>query len=333
MSEGISILYEYYMDWGKSAERAYRAGLNTNIPSYYYNTNKYFFCGMGGSGIAGLYASFILESLGIQRVVGASTSYRIPPWVDRRTLVFAISFSGNTRETIRCTHNALARGARVILLSRDGKFEDMSRELNLYFFRVPEAPAPRAGLAGLLYGILGILVNMNILDPTRLEIESSIEIMKREIYEAIDAAEHLASTLYKARDKIPLIITGDSIWPVAYRVKNELAENAKTASLIGVMPESGHNDVEAWNNMDNLIPLVIWTGVTLEDKMIEAALEVTGFDSYIDIKPRGQSILIRLIWPSWIAGLMSVQLANLKGIDPMDIPTIKMYRKAVSEIF
>jgi glucose/mannose-6-phosphate isomerase len=164
MSSG-AMFYSYYLNWHRPARSAYMEGLNMRPPSTYYSTNKILFCGMGGSGIAGMYAAHILEAIGYQGQLKSITGMKLPAWVDRKTLVFAISFSGNTVETLRCAEASLRNDAKVILVSRGGAMEDMAAKRGIPFIRVPEAPAPRAGLPGLLFSILGILTDLGVLEP------------------------------------------------------------------------------------------------------------------------------------------------------------------------
>src|SRR5690554_4239598 len=57
--------------------------------------------GMGGSGIAGDVLAAVGVSLPVPVVV--LKQYRLPAWVGPRTLTFAISYSGNTEETVSMT--------------------------------------------------------------------------------------------------------------------------------------------------------------------------------------------------------------------------------------
>jgi hypothetical protein len=209
----------------------------------------------------------------------------------------------------------------------------MSRLRVLYFQRVPVAPAPRAGFTGLLYSILGLLVNMNVINPVDMGIQPSIDIMLNSVDSAMDYSEHISSILYKHKDAIPILITGDTISPLVVRAKNELAENSKRPSFMGVFPESGHNDIEAWRNLNKKVVILFRTGDKIEDQLLDAAVESIGADEILDIKARGNALLTRLIWPTWIIGLASVQLGHLLGINPEEIKVISHYKKRVSGLF
>ena len=326
--EAYDMMYEYYQEWGRMARRAYIEGLNARIPAQYKMTDKIFFCGMGGSGIAGLYAAHVLEELEADRLTGARTGLRLPRWVGRRTLVFAISFSGNTWETMDCALTAHQRGAKVMLISRGGMMEDIARERSLFFLRVPTAPAPRAGLPALLYSVLGILVNLNMLDPNEAGVDDSIELMIQERAAALEYGETYAATLYKAKSRPLIVASGESLQPVVLRAKNEFAENSKIPVYMGVFPESGHNDIEAWARLEGKTMIVIRTGNPVEDSMLDAAISVVRPRPVLEIRSRSMKPLVKLMWPSWLIGLASLNLANMLGVGVAEIPNIDRYKKA-----
>ncbi len=329
-----SLMIEYYINWARIAKRAYNIGLNTRLPPTHYNVDKIFFCGMGGSGIAGIYLHYVLQATaGSPIFTGYATGFNLPAWIDRRTLVFPVSFSGNTSETILCMRRALARDARIILVSRDGKFEDIARERNLPFVRVPEAPAPRAGLPSLLYTLIGLLVNMNMLDPVKAGVEASIDLLE-DVNEAKDLAESFATGIYKyAKNKPLIVVTGDSTYPVVLRAKNEFAENAKHPVYYGTLPESAHNDIEAWKTLKDPTLLLIMSGERIEDEMLRRLPKALGAKNVLSLQSRGQTLLERMIWSTWIIGLTSLYLAAYRGIDAFTIEAIREFKRMISDLF
>ena len=72
--------------------------------------------GMGGSGIAG---DILLAAAAPLMPVPVSVvkSYELPAFVGEGTLVFAISFSGNTEETLETVSDAAMEGAKVVAIT------------------------------------------------------------------------------------------------------------------------------------------------------------------------------------------------------------------------
>ena len=82
--------------------------------------------GMGGSGIAGN----IVQAVGTATLPVPLTvlkHYRTPAFVGPRTLAFALSYSGDTEETLEMARGALAAGARLIAISNGGELAERSR--------------------------------------------------------------------------------------------------------------------------------------------------------------------------------------------------------------
>ena len=64
--------------------------------------------GMGGSAVGGLLLrDWLYDSLRIPITV--NRGYHLPTWVDEKTLVYAVSYSGNTEETTASTMRLLKK--------------------------------------------------------------------------------------------------------------------------------------------------------------------------------------------------------------------------------
>ncbi|MCE4610221.1 MAG: SIS domain-containing protein, partial [Desulfurococcales archaeon] len=281
------------------------------------------FCGMGGSGATGLYASKILETHS-DTVSYPELSHQPPSWIDKYTLVITLSYSGNTLETLHCARKALEKNASIIAVTRGGELSKLENSRAVAI--VPEAPAPRAGFTGMLYTTLGILEGLGVINGDNIGISESLKFLKNQKRSVYDHARNLAEWLRNIRGT-PVIVTGASMCPVAVRAKNELAENSKTKSIIGCFPESGHNDIVAWasEGTDNL--LIIFTGEDFEDKTLQAALSIISPLSTHRLTPAGEKLLTRLIYPTWTIGIASIEYAVMRGIDPVEITPIDNYKR------
>jgi glucose/mannose-6-phosphate isomerase len=72
--------------------------------------------GMGGSGIAGdVFATALNDELPVPCLV--LKQYRVPAFVGPRTLAFAVSYSGDTEETVSMATAAAKCGARLVCIS------------------------------------------------------------------------------------------------------------------------------------------------------------------------------------------------------------------------
>src|SRR4051794_5127303 len=113
--------------------------------------------GMGGSGIAGDIVPVIAGPFMPVPVV-AHKGYSIPNFVDQHSLVFAVSFSGDTEETVEAATEAVEAQARVIVITAGGELGRLASGWGVPVVPVDRGiPMPRAGLGAVAIPPLVIL--------------------------------------------------------------------------------------------------------------------------------------------------------------------------------
>ncbi|HZD67043.1 MAG TPA: SIS domain-containing protein, partial [Acidimicrobiales bacterium] len=92
--------------------------------------------GMGGSGVAG---DVLVGVAGPYLPVPVTVvkSYLPPAFVGPASLVFAVSFSGDTEETVEAAEEALAQQGRLVVVTGGGRLEEMARRAEAPLVRVP----------------------------------------------------------------------------------------------------------------------------------------------------------------------------------------------------
>ena len=76
--------------------------------------------------------------------------YTAPAFVDEHSLVFAISFSGNTEETVEAAGEAAVQGARMVVVTSGGELGKLASSWGVPVVPVPDTiPQPRAGIGAL----------------------------------------------------------------------------------------------------------------------------------------------------------------------------------------
>ena len=151
--------------------------------------------GMGGSGIAGdvlvaTAAPFMPVPVTVQK------SYELPAFVGEGSLVFAISFSGNTEETVEAATDAAVQGAKVVVVSSGGQLVELAGSWGAPVVRVPKnIPQPRAAIGALAIPPIAILEEMGLFPGAGQWITYAIDQLKRrrdELQTPGNAAEKLA---------------------------------------------------------------------------------------------------------------------------------------------
>ncbi len=74
-------------------------------------------------------------------------NYYLPGYVNHKSLVIACSYSGNTEETIAAMEQALAKGARVCVVTSGGTMLEMAKAKGLDHIVIPGGNPPRTMLA------------------------------------------------------------------------------------------------------------------------------------------------------------------------------------------
>ncbi|ABM81271.1 SIS domain-containing protein [Hyperthermus butylicus] len=323
-------LYRFYLDeWAGAARSAYAAGVSLGLSPGYACVDTVVVCGMGGSGAAGDYLAQLSAHYGgvpIYVVKAAS----VPGWVGSKSLVYAVSFSGNTRETLECAVKAYRQGAKLVAVTRGGLLGSWAKRHGVPVAFIGEAPAPRAGWPNLFYTMLGSLESLGLLRLPRSEVEESIELLGlRE--DAETEAGRLVDWLGTVAGGWLSIVAAEPYYPAAVRFRSELAENAKLASDASQVPEAGHNIIVGMAGRRDTALLILdpveepWTTI------LKGFAEAVGPASSYTLRLRGKGMLPKLVWATWIAGLSSTLYAERHGLDPEAIPAIKAFRRLVEE--
>lgn len=122
--------------------------------------NKIVIFGMGGSAISGdLTRNYIsINHPEIEIPITVIRNYNIPSWLDSQTLVIAISYSGNTEETISCFTQALQKTSHLIGIASGGQLKEICSERKLPFVEIPGGYQPRAALGYLFFTVLNVIL-------------------------------------------------------------------------------------------------------------------------------------------------------------------------------
>jgi glucose/mannose-6-phosphate isomerase len=203
--------------------------------------------GMGGSAISGdLLSDYLADELSIPIVV--IRGYDIPKFVDENSLVFTVSYSGNTEETISTLKKCLEGKARIIALTSGGKLAVLSQENNFPMIKVPAGIQPRAAISYLFFPILKALERLGLIKERSNEIEETISILQdlsREYCAKSPSENNLAKkvalSLYQ---HLPLVYGSEGLLEaVAMRWKTQINENSKWPCFWNIFPELDHNEI------------------------------------------------------------------------------------------
>ena len=125
--------------------------------------------GLGGSGIGGRIAAQLMHKEA-KCPIEVYNNYYLPGYVDHKSLVIACSYSGNTEETMAAMDQALAKGARIVVITSGGTMLEIAKAKGMDHIVIPGGNPPRTMLAYSLiqqFFVLHHLSLIHISEPTR----------------------------------------------------------------------------------------------------------------------------------------------------------------------
>lgn len=300
----------------------------------YEGINKIVVAGMGGSAAGGdLLKDYLEPELNIPIFV--YRNYDLGQWVDNNTLVFAVSYSGNTEETLSCYYQAYDRGCKIIGISSNGKIEEVCVANNTPLVKIPQGFAPRFAFGYLFFPILIILIKILNLKDKEIEIEETINILKQISEEGENFGKEIAKEIV---NHLPLIYAPQNLSVCAVRWKNQLNENSKHSAYYCLFPELNHNEIEMIVPQNQILKncFIIFLKDIHQHPRINRRIAITqqiiknNSIPFREIFSKGDSYLARLFSLIYYADWVSIALARIKGVDPLAIPNISFLKKELS---
>ena len=297
--------------------------------------------GMGGSGMAGeVVAAATAPMLPVPVVV--SKSYECPAFVGSGTLVFAISASGDTEETVQAATDAAVAGAHMVVVSGGGKLGELGRGWDAPVIEVPrDIPQPRAALGAMAIPPLVVLDEIGLYRGAQTWIDEAIDQLSRRRDELAGAGESsaAANVARQIGSTLALVHGGGAIGAVAaQRWKTQINENAKAPAFWSVQPELCHNEIAGWGQHGDVTRQLI-TAVFLrhdgEHPQIGRRFELVGelmrevVASEVEVQAQGDGELAQLFDLILFGDYVSLWMAAFAGIDPGPVPALVELKKAL----
>jgi len=287
--------------------------------------NNIVVAGMGGSAIGGDLLKGYMNDANIPIYV--NRDYKLPGFVDENSLVFAVSYSGNTEETLSSLKDAKEKNAQVIGITSGGKLAIECKKV----IKIPLGFQPRAALGYLFFPMLGVLHNSNIARVKNEDLNEMIETLKH-TDKFNDYAQKLAKNL---KGKIPIIYASDAFGAVAMRWKTQINENAKMPAFYNVFSEMNHNEIAGYQGMDRNFAAVIIRDKhdnSRIKKRMDVCKEIMEANANVEeVETQGNSLLVRMFSAIYLGDFVSYYLALWNRVDPGPVEVIEGMKKKLAE--
>jgi glucose/mannose-6-phosphate isomerase len=326
----------------EQTEEAARRAAGVTLPLDPAAVENVVLIGMGGSGMAGEVVSAVAAPL-LPVPVLVVKSYECPAFVGPESLVFAISASGDTEETIQAASDAAAAGGHLVAISSGGRLGELASIWDAPLIEVPAGiPQPRAALGAMAIPPLAVLENMGLYRGGRFWIEAAVTQLKRrrDELEAGGPSSRAAAIARRIGRTMALIHGGGSVGATAaQRWKTQINENAKAPAWWSSQPELCHNEVCGWGQHGDVTRQVI-TAVALrhdaEHPQVGRRFELVGelmrevVADVLEVRAEGDGDLAQLFDLILLGDYVSLWMAAEAGVDPGPVPVLGELKQALS---
>ena len=289
--------------------------------------------GMGGSAIGGeILQDWLRDELPIP--IQVCRDYTLPAYVNKDTLVFVNSYSGNTEETLTAFLTAIHRKCTVIAVTSGGQLGSFCKKLQVPHMIIPAGLQPRVAIPYMFFPLPVLMKKMGIISNIETELEEAIHVLERvakanapTIPTKNNKAKKIAQELMET---IPVIYGFRQYGSIAHRLKAQFNENSKVPSKCDVFPELNHNETVGYEAPETLNKKqsIILIRDPQEPPEIRNRIETTTSlvfnraNKVLEITAEGEGKLAKMFSVMCTGDFASVYLAILQNRDPTPVNII-----------
>ena len=291
---------------------------------------------MGGSGIgAKIVQGLLLDESRVP--VYVCNDYGIPAAVSAKTLFVAVSYSGNTEETLSAYAQARKRCCRIITITSGGELGRSAARGGYPVVAVPAGMPPRAALGHLFSTLLVCLERLNVCESHQRGLEEAVRLMRGRRRSWLGRARTIAKQI---DGRLPIVYsTSRMLDAIADRWRCQFNENAGVLCHTNSFPEHNHNEITGMGRPKhpgrNAVVMALLDRETHPRTRyrLESVLDITDEAYYLAMRheSEGRSRLARILSLVMLGDFVSVELARLAGKDAMEINRIDELKRRMAQ--
>jgi glucose/mannose-6-phosphate isomerase len=256
-----------------------------------------------------------------------------PGFVGPGTLVIALSYRGDTPETVEAASEALEAGARVVAVGAGGELAEVGAGSGGVVALDGSLPAARSAVGAMTVAALGVLELAGLVGAVAEQVERAVEQLRArrdELSADRNSASDLARTVGRT---LPLVYGGGSIGgAAAWGWKTRLNDNPKVAAFANQLPELAHNEVCGWAQHGDVTRQVFSLVLLRHDhedaevaRRMEQVAEV--YEEIVagvhTVLAMGQGPLAQLLDLLFVGEIVTLHMAAAEGVDPGPTPSLE----------
>ncbi len=285
-------------------------------------------CGLGGSGVVG---DLLVDVAKLDIPIIVVKDYHLPKFVNEKSLVLCMSYSGNTEETLSQFMQARNLGCKVVSMSTGGKLKEWSEKLGVPFIQIPSGYNPRDALPLMFFPALIMLQKMGLgnYEQHFSEVQDAItKINTRQIDELAGRIKNSRLAIYGTSDHMGSL----------RRIKNEFNENAKMAVIYDYFPEINHNEMNGYQRtgLSKNVDVILMRDKSETEEM-NARIEITKgiLEHYVnsinEIWAVGESKLAKTMSFAFMGSYLTARIADIVGINREKVPFVDRLKDALKD--
>lgn len=286
-------------------------------------------CAVGGSALGGEILKIWLKASTINLPLFLNKTYSLPPFIDKNHLILAISYSGNTEETLSAFQEAQRGRLKIVAITSGGKLAKLCNKRGIPLVLLPKGYPPRMSLGFQFGSLMRVLINCQMMKDGKkdlLLLEGNLNPKKLE-----KEGKELAKRL---KNKVPLIYASSANKGLALIWKIKFNENSKVPAFCNYFPELNHNEMVGFTNKQKsqnfhiiiLKDFLEHPRISKRMKLTANILKTKGINSDF-IKINDKNILLKIFSNILLADWTSYYLALENGVDPIPVKIVEEFKK------
>lgn len=294
--------------------------------------------GMGGSALAADIAVHLLKTQ-LDIPIEVIKEYDLPQYAGANTLVFAISHSGNTEETLNCYEEARRRNCQIAVIATGGILLDDAQTHDVVNVVIPSGGQPRMAMFRHLRAIFSLLEHFEITDGRYSSELAGASVWLRDEsaswHSAVPIHENYAKQFaLMAVGKSAVFYGGPLTAPLAYKFKISWNESGKNIAFSNEYPEFNHNEFIGWSSHPVEKPFFIVDLISdqerprITERMQLSDRLLSGLrPKSTEVHLRGETYLRQAVWACTFADFASIYLAVLNNVNPEPVALVEKFKK------
>lgn len=292
--------------------------------------------GMGGSHLA---AHIVDSCFPLSVPTVRSRTYDIPAWVDKKTLMVAVSYSGTTEETVAAFRAAHARHATLAAVAAGGTLLKDAKKFHAAALQLPSetnpSGQPRMALPMMFGTLLGFLHSSGLNTVSKRQVADAASHMGHSLKRWLGSNQGPRAAAQRFLQHELLFFGSPRAAGIAHAFQNQCNETAKQTAHWHEIPESNHHLLEGLTypsvqKRPLAAILIHFPGdsakIQKRFSVTEAVLKRNGVAT-VSLTPRTRLPLPAAMELLCWASVFSFELAMGHGEDPTSIPWVNYFKK------